>query len=1048
MFAANGGAASADSTTYIEDVFSTYLYTGTGSNPTFINNGIALTSTNGFTAYELDTSAYGYANSLASGFSGVYTSGYHNGIPYINRRNSSGVIDLSLRLAGAVPSDIAIDSSGNIYCAAGAYLLKINSSGSVVWQKTTISRTITSVAFDSFGNVYFTCSNAGSSGYNLISLDSSGAWRWGKDLSDNGGPRVKVDSQDNVYVFGRSTTYYAYVSKLDTSGTVAWGKSIKVGLSGNNAQAMTNDVAIDSSGNVYMATQMGSSSVSTDSWGPGIVKYDSTGVLQWVSKLQYSSTYGTPMYRSVGIDNSGNIITIGYADRGSASSNYMIVSSYATNGSLNWTKKILSDGNQTYYASPKMAIVSNTVNTTAYVVPLGGGTTPYYHMQFNISSPSFEGSLSFSNNNLYIAAENVSAVTPINISDSGANSISSYTETLGSSTDVTVTVAATVIWRKKVLPATISDGGLVWVKTRTTGTGYLTDTVKGTNSQLSTSSTNAESTITTAITAFNPSGYSLGDFVGVNTSAENYASWTFRKAPKFFDVVTYTGNGAAGRTISHSLGQAPGMIIIKRTNTTGNWIVYHRSLGNSNFVLLHNTNASAADGGAYFNSTDPTSSTFTLGSGGQVNTNGDTYVAYLFAHDTTTDGMIQCGSYTGNGSTGQSINLGWEPQYVLIKRTDTTSDWTVVDAMRGLYAPTTTTSALLANTAGAENSGYAIYSNATGFALGTGVSYNASGGTYIYMAIRRPMKVPTDGTNVFVPTLGVNATAGSVMYNTGFPVDAVFEGWREGSGNNATVVDRLRGNYNYLVTSSNNIEFSDGGYRAFDSNAGLKYNISLNATSILNAWAFKRAPGFFDVVCYTGYGTATYIDHNLGVTPELMIVKKRSEASTTGWAVYCSSLNNSANSVLYLNTTNGVNIDGTAWASDPSSTRFRIGGSNTNTNGSGKTFVAYLFASCPGVSKVGSYTGTGSTLNIDCGFSAGARFVLIKRTDTTGNWVVFDTARGIVSSNDPYLLLNTPSAEDSSFDAIDPYAAGFTLTDTAPADVNANGGTYIYLAIA
>jgi hypothetical protein len=100
------------------------------------------------------------------------------------------------------------------------------------------------------------------------------------------------------------------------------------------------------------------------------------------------------------------------------------------------------------------------------------------------------------------------------------------------------------------------------------------------------------------------------------------------------------------------------------------------------------------------------------------------------------------------------------------------------------------------------------------------------------------------------------------------------------------------------------------------------------------------------------------------------------------------------------------------------------------------------------VSKVGSYTGTGTTLQINCGFTNGARFVLIKRTDSTGDWYVWDTARGIIAGNDPYFLLNTADAEVTNTDYVDAYSAGFELSSTAPAALNANGGTYIFLAIA
>jgi hypothetical protein len=116
---------------------------------------------------------------------------------------------------------------------------------------------------------------------------------------------------------------------------------------------------------------------------------------------------------------------------------------------------------------------------------------------------------------------------------------------------------------------------------------------------------------------------------------------------------------------------------------------------------------------------------------------------------------------------------------------------------------------------------------------------------------------------------------------------------------------------------------------------------------------------------------------------------------------------------------------------------------NTNTG----TYVAYLFATCPGVSKVGSYTGTGATLQIDCGFAAGARFVLIKRTDSTGDWYVWDSARGIVAGNDPHLSLNTTAAEVTTNDSIDPDSSGFVVNQAAATNINVSGASYIYLAI-
>ena len=206
---------------------------------------------------------------------------------------------------------------------------------------------------------------------------------------------------------------------------------------------------------------------------------------------------------------------------------------------------------------------------------------------------------------------------------------------------------------------------------------------------------------------------------------------------------------------------------------------------------------------------------------------------------------------------------------------------------------------------------------------------------------------------------------------------------------------------------------------------------------------FKRAPGFMDVVAYTGTGVAKTEAHNLGVVPELMIVKTRSNA--VGWAVSCGEVGYTNGGRLELNGQFGSEpnrVTGT-----PTTTTFSIG-TDAYVNVSARTYIAYLFATLAGVSKVGSYTGTAADLNVDCGFTTGARFVLIKRTDSTGDWYVWDSVRGITAGNDPYLLLNSTAAEVTGTDYVDADPAGFTVTSTAPAALNASGGTYIFLAIA
>jgi hypothetical protein len=131
--------------------------------------------------------------------------------------------------------------------------------------------------------------------------------------------------------------------------------------------------------------------------------------------------------------------------------------------------------------------------------------------------------------------------------------------------------------------------------------------------------------------------------------------------------------------------------------------------------------------------------------------------------------------------------------------------------------------------------------------------------------------------------------------------------------------------------------------------------------------------------------------------------------------------------------------------STPTSTEMEL---HANINSNTSTYIAYLFASLDGVSKVGSYTGNGSSQNIACGFSNGARFVMIKRTDSTGDWYIWDTERGIVTGNDPHLSLNSTLAQVTSDDSIDPYSTGFTVNQVSATNINVSSGEYIFLAIA
>lgn len=207
---------------------------------------------------------------------------------------------------------------------------------------------------------------------------------------------------------------------------------------------------------------------------------------------------------------------------------------------------------------------------------------------------------------------------------------------------------------------------------------------------------------------------------------------------------------------------------------------------------------------------------------------------------------------------------------------------------------------------------------------------------------------------------------------------------------------------------------------------------------------FRRAPGFFDTVCYAGINATRTVNHSLGVVPELIIVKNRTTGGTS-WPVWSTPFSGT-NDTMLLNTTAIPSGSGLFTTTPPTSTVFTVA-NDSWINSSGNNYVAYLFASCPGVSKVGTYTGNGSSQTINCAFTTGARFVLIKRTDSTGGWLVWDSARGIVAGNDPYLALNSAAAEVTTDDSVDTDNTGFIVNQVAASNVNVNGATYLFLAI-
>ena len=268
------------------------------------------------------------------------------------------------------------------------------------------------------------------------------------------------------------------------------------------------------------------------------------------------------------------------------------------------------------------------------------------------------------------------------------------------------------------------EGGMVWILARGNNgqSNNVIDTERGAGNHLFTNSTTASISFPLGLTSFNTAGFTLGSNSQTNFN-DPYASWTFRKAPRFFDVVTYTGDGVAGRQVAHSLGLDVGMILYKDLTNPLNWAVYHRAAGAALAGVINSA-------GAFFTSaslwnTAPSSSVFTIDTASNINANGDNYAAYVFAHDTTTEGFIYCDSFITDGSGNATIVTGWPTQYVMLKASSVVGNWMINDSTRA-------NETLFANLAALNPSSSNTSFTATGFTA-TGLSANE---TYIYMAIR------------------------------------------------------------------------------------------------------------------------------------------------------------------------------------------------------------------------------------------------------------------------------------------------------------------------
>jgi hypothetical protein len=613
----------------------------------------------------------------------------------------------------------------------------------------------------------------------------------------------------------------------------------------------------------------------------------------------------------------------------------------------------------------------------------------------------------------------------------------------------------------------------VWIKERSAAESHrLFDSTRGATKRLFSDNTNAESTATDSLTSFDTDGFSLGSSAGINESGQTYVAWCWKanggttssntdgtitstvqaNTKAGFSVISYTGNGSSGATIGHGLSVAPEFLIFKRLNAVESWNVWSSSLSSKvGFLNLGDAfiNYSVLGAGA---------STITLNNGTGHNASGSPYVCYAFAPST---GYSKFGSYTGNGSTnGPIVETGFEPAFLMIKRTDSGDNWLIFDNKRNPSNPRNL--ALIPNSSQAEltgnlGNGFNFLSN--GFqVVSSDTGVNASGGTYLYIAFGSDQSAAPVLADSFANKLYTGNSSTQSITGLGFSPSL---SWIKVRNNSYVpgLYDILRGPLQRL--RSNGTEANENvpnSLFSFDSDGfTLGSDIGQNQTAMnYVAWNWKanaiptintegtiqsvvsanQASGF-SIVKYTGTGSAGTVGHGLSSKCDMVIIKTLD--SINNWIVQLPQLGDNAR--MLLDSTSAKSDDATT-AQAGNATVFGIGADNSVAK-NGDNFIAYCFTSISGFSKVGSYTGNGSATGptVTTGFQP--NWIMIKRTDAGGtNWNIMDSARG----NSDYLLAaNTNAAEVTNETPLNTTSTGFEITESSDY-INASGGTYIYMA--
>lgn len=272
---------------------------------------------------------------------------------------------------------------------------------------------------------------------------------------------------------------------------------------------------------------------------------------------------------------------------------------------------------------------------------------------------------------------------------------------------------------------------LVISKCRSTAGDWLWyDSVRGATKELNSNNTDAEVTNTNGLTSFTGSGFSIGSAAAINSSGQDYLDIALKRGPEFgFDIVTWDGDDAIGRPLSHNLSGVPEFITVKKRNTPSIWLTYHKALGQGKYLDLSSSDDAYPLAGIW----DTISSTTFAISGNSWNAIGESYVAYVFR---SVPGFSKVFSYTGNNSLdGPLVDLGFIPLAMMFKNADGSDDWQFSDSARDPYNPVEWTLRPNENAVEYQYSDrYRYLSNGFKITDNTGGQVNGAGDLYVGIA--------------------------------------------------------------------------------------------------------------------------------------------------------------------------------------------------------------------------------------------------------------------------------------------------------------------------